>query len=125
MHWVVTRGRSCNPHYLDPEFLLVKLDENDPKSLVSMGKLLLNAPYSIALRSLIFRCLACDWEKRPTARELLAEIEVAIEAIERRNGVEARGRHGEMLDEDRGMGGLRHPEPPLGPGHNRKKPRRK
>ncbi|EPE36142.1 Protein kinase-like (PK-like) [Glarea lozoyensis ATCC 20868] len=124
MHWVVTRGRSCNPHYLDPDFLLVKLDENDTKFLVSMGELLLEAPYSVALRSLIFRCLACNWERRPNARELLADIEVGIETVDGRNGGGRSGRHGEISNEDGRMGWMRYPEPPSDPGRTRKKPRR-
>src|SRR4051812_46548879 len=82
MHYVVTRGRACNPDPRFLRFLLVKLDENDTTFLVSVGKLLLDAPYSVALRSLIFQCLACDWEKCPLARQLLADIELGIEGSE-------------------------------------------
>lgn len=45
-----------------------------------MGKDLLNAPYSSALRRLVLHCLAFDYALRPKPRELVKYIDEALAA---------------------------------------------
>jgi hypothetical protein len=92
MHSLITRGRNCNPIYDDPEFIHVILYENDTSELMTMGELLLDAPYSAALRGLVLECLACDWEKRPRARGLLTGVELGIKACDEARAEAARAK---------------------------------
>jgi hypothetical protein len=49
--------------------------------VLTQGELLLDAPYSIALRALVLRCLSTDWKRRPSARELLGAIKEALMVV--------------------------------------------
>lgn len=53
-------------------------DARYDKVIRTMGTDLLDAPYSVSLRSLVLRCLAYDWQHRPSTRQLLATIDRAI-----------------------------------------------
>lgn len=132
MHGVLTRGRPCNPDHQNPTFFSVKLD-NDTDLLVTIGRLLLDAPYSVALRSIIFQCLACDWNKRPDARKLLGVIELGIAALEAiRESEDSKEEESATQDdiiikdgEQRPRGILKYPEPEVDPKPPRKKARRR
>lgn len=92
MYHFITRGREPNPEaytYQEDdgtvteqqpyEYLFAQLNDQDPNSwLLTQGVLLLNAPYSHMLRTLVLQCLALDWRHRPSARQILNVIERAL-----------------------------------------------
>ncbi|CAG8955800.1 hypothetical protein HYFRA_00011669 [Hymenoscyphus fraxineus] len=93
MHHLITRARECNPQAyfnvpLPYQYMWTQLDTEDAESWVmTQGPLLLEAPYSYQLRRIVLKCLAMDYNKRPSARELLGVITRALGEIERVEGV--------------------------------------
>ncbi|CAG8983354.1 hypothetical protein HYALB_00000521 [Hymenoscyphus albidus] len=97
MHHLITRARECIPQAyfnvpLPYQYMWTQLDTEDAQSWVmTQGPLLLEAPYSYQLRRIVLKCLAMDYNKRPSARELLGVITQALGEIERSEGMAGGG----------------------------------
>lgn len=70
----------------------------DPESwILTQGSFILEAPYSHTLRSLVLKCLALDWRKRPNARHILVIAQRALGIVAQAES-ELEGMAGEDVD---------------------------
>ncbi|CAG8949736.1 hypothetical protein HYFRA_00004055 [Hymenoscyphus fraxineus] len=82
MATIVLRGRDIWKGVGQRRYFALQPDSSKEKILRTMGTDILDAPYSVALRSLLLRCLAYDWKERPTPTSLWQEVKMNSEVAE-------------------------------------------
>jgi hypothetical protein len=78
MYQLLCRGRSFQNKSADPYYI----EFDNGSHGLTYGTHILDASYSVLLRTTVLRCLAQDPSMRPTARDLVRFIDEGIKACE-------------------------------------------